>query len=362
MPKKGNRKRLKFKAGDVCSESVTVADYADADPAVVKSGRLKKAVANAVEKEVKLLCGLEASHGAVEEVLSSSVSVAANALDSSDDLDPEEDEENETKDASKKKNKRRKESSESGDGEQYPVDIWLMLASYIRPEDVCRFALICKNAWTVTCTGAFWTRIYRRHYKINTDLPLRLQPDCIDRMGSLRARVIRSLFHFYEPFSLRVSKIPSLPESTPTTLFNSKCLLSWVRKVSGTRPEALWEFNFKFLKHQGHSKNGCAKSLCLPRQYKDVHLNPDSDCYMLQVTTLNFIFTPVVMGMSLSLFTINVSTDMRHHRVRLLFQDSPLRWGKKRGDQGGTQVVLDPVQSVKIMEWWHPQYPSSAFI
>lgn len=31
--------------------SVTVADYADADPAVVKSGRVKKAVINAVEKE-----------------------------------------------------------------------------------------------------------------------------------------------------------------------------------------------------------------------------------------------------------------------------------------------------------------------
>lgn len=30
---------------------VTVADYANADPAVVKSGRVKKAVANAVEKE-----------------------------------------------------------------------------------------------------------------------------------------------------------------------------------------------------------------------------------------------------------------------------------------------------------------------
>ncbi|XP_042366965.1 transmembrane protein 183A isoform X1 [Plectropomus leopardus] len=361
MPKKGNRKRLKFRAGDVCSESVTVADYADADPAVVKSGRLKKAVANAVEKEVKLLCGLEASQGAVEEVLSSSVSVTADALDSSDDVDPEEDGESETKVAHKKKNKRRKESSESSDGEEYPVDIWLMLASYIRPEDVCRFALICKNAWTVTCTAAFWTRLYRRHYKIDTDLPFRLQPDSIDRMCSLRARVIRSLFHLYEPFSLRVSKIPALPESTPTTLLNSKCLLFWVRKVSGTRPEALWEFNFKFLKPQVHSKNGCAKSLCMPRQYKDVHTNPDSDCYMLQVTTLNFIFTPVVMGMTLTLFTINVSTDMRHHRVRLMFQDSPLQRGKKRGDQGGTQVVLDPVHSVKLMDWWHPQFPSSPY-
>lgn len=360
MPKKGNRKRLKFRAGDVCSESVTVADYADADPAVVKSGRVKKPVANAVEKEVKLLCGLEASQGTVEEVLTSALTVRGDSLESSDDLDPEEDEENETKVVHKKKHKRRKESSESSDGGEYPVDIWLVLSSYIRPEDVCRFSLICRNAWMVTCTAVFWTRLYRRHYRIDVDLPARLQPDSIDRMSCLRARVIRSLFHLYEPFSLRVSKIPLLPESTPTTLLNSRCLLFGVKKVSGTRPEALWEFNFKFLKQQRHSKNGSVTSLRMPKQYEDVHINPDFDCYMLQVTTLNFISTPpVVMGMTLTLFTINVSTDMRHHRVRLVFQDSPIQRGKKRGDQLGTQVVLDPVHSVKLMDWWHPQYPSS---
>ncbi|XP_038154075.1 transmembrane protein 183A [Cyprinodon tularosa] len=355
MPKKGNRKRLKFRAGDVCSESVTVADFADADPAVVKSGRVKKAVANAIEKEVKLLCGLEASQGAVEEVLSSAV--GGDAAGSSDD-DPEPDDDNEggseTKVTRKKKTKRKKGSSESSDGEDYPVDIWLVLSSYIRPEDVCRFALICRSAWTVTCTAAFWTRLYRRHYRAEIDLPFGLQPDSMDRMRCLRACVIRSLFHLYEPFSLRVSKIPVLPDSTPTTLLNSKCLLFWVKKVSGTRPEALWEFNFKF-KKQG--KNGFAKSLHLPKQYEDVHMNPDSDCCVLQVTTLNYIFIPVVMGLTLTLFTINVSTDMRHHRVRLLFQDSPLQRGKQRGDQGGTQVVLDPVHSVKLMDWWHPLYP-----
>lgn len=37
----------------IISFPVTVADYADADPAIVKSGRVKKAVANAVEKEGK---------------------------------------------------------------------------------------------------------------------------------------------------------------------------------------------------------------------------------------------------------------------------------------------------------------------
>lgn len=52
---------------------------------------------------------------------------------------------------------------------------------------------------------------------------------------------------------------------------------------------------------QEHRKNGCAKSLRLPRQYEGVHKNPDSDCYLLKVTTLNFIFIPVVMGMTLTL-------------------------------------------------------------
>lgn len=96
---------------------------------------MKKAVANAVEKEgecaswqwtcplqthllttcprpplspVKLLCGLEASQGAVEEVVSSAASVEADALDSSDDLDREEDCETDGRLGRKKKNKRRK--------------------------------------------------------------------------------------------------------------------------------------------------------------------------------------------------------------------------------------------------------------
>lgn len=141
----------------------------------------------------KLLCGLEASQGTVEEVLSSATNVKADDLDSNEDLDPDEDGENERKGGRKKKNKRRKgikfcfflsmhkfnegessgcwfecfdvvftESSESSDGNEYPLDVWLVLSSYIRPEDVCRFALICRSAWTATCTAAFWTRLYRR--------------------------------------------------------------------------------------------------------------------------------------------------------------------------------------------------------
>uniref|UniRef100_A0A672K772 Transmembrane protein 183A-like n=1 Tax=Sinocyclocheilus grahami TaxID=75366 RepID=A0A672K772_SINGR len=205
------------------------------------------------------------------------------------------------------------------DGEEYPIDIWLLLAAYIRPEDVCRFSLICKNAWTATCTAAFWTRLYKRHYNLDADLPDRLQPDSVAKMRCLRARVIRSLFHLYEPFSLRVSKSPPLPESTPTTLLNSKCLLCWVNKVSGSRSELMWEFNFKFVKL----------------------------VYLIALILSDFLFQP--------------TKDMRHHRVRLDFQDSPVIRGKKfRGEQG-VQVVLDPVHSVRLMDWWHPQYPTSSY-
>ncbi|KAG5835322.1 transmembrane protein 183A isoform X2 [Anguilla anguilla] len=357
MPKKGNRKRLKFRAEDVCSESVTVADYADSDPAIVKSGRVKKAVANAIEKEVKLLRGLEASHGPVQDVLSSVASVSGADCDSSDEPDPEDC----VKGSRKKKNKRRKENGDCCDGEEYPVDIWLVLASYIRPEDICTFALICKNAWTVTCTAAFWTRLYRRYYSLDADLPLRLQPDCMGKMRCLRACVIRSLFHLYEPFSARISKTPMLPEATPTCLLNSKCLLFWVNKIVGSRPSSpMWEFNFKFLKQPAKLKNGSSRGLQLPRQYTEVHTNPDLDCSLLQVTTLNFIFTSVVMGMTLSRFTISVSTDMRHHRVGLAFQDSPILRGRSLRGDPGVQVVLDPVHSVRLIDWWHPQYPTSA--
>ncbi|XP_075469456.1 transmembrane protein 183A isoform X1 [Ascaphus truei] len=359
MPKKGYRKRLKFRADDMSSQRVTVADYANSDPSVVKSGRMRKAVANAVQKEVKELCGLEASHVPAEDSLSVT-SENGGHCGSSDELDAILNL-NELTASKKKKTKRHKENSAAGsNGNEYHIDIWLVLASYIQPEDIAKFALICKNAWTVTCTAVFWMRLYKRHYRMNAYLPVRLRPERIERLRSLRACVIRSLYHMYEPFCSRVTKNPSIPESTPNFLANSKCLLFWCSKVAGSRSEAMWEFNFKFKKQSRKLKNSCLNGMKPPARYKEVHTNPDHECCLLQVSTFNFIFIPVAMGMTLSYFTINVSTDMRHHRVRLLFQDSPIWNGKKpRGDQG-VQVILDPVHSVHLLDWWHPRYPFSA--
>ncbi|XP_019493599.1 PREDICTED: transmembrane protein 183A isoform X2 [Hipposideros armiger] len=354
MPKRG--KRLKFRAHDACSGRVTVADYANSDPAVVRSGRVKKAVANAVQQEVKSLCGLEASQVPAVEALSGAGEPCD--MDSSDEVDAQGESIHERTVSRKKKSKRHRDLDRAA-GEEYPVDIWLLLASYIRPEDIAKFSLICKNAWTVTCTAAFWTRLYRRHYTLDACLPLRLRPESMEKLRCLRACVIRSLYHMYEPFAARISKIPAIPESTPSTLKNSKCLLFWCRKIVGNRQEPMWEFNFKFKKQSPRLKSKHTGGLQPPVQYEDVHTNPDQDCCLLQVTTLNFIFIPIVMGMIFTLFTISVSTDMRHHRVGLLFQDAPVHGGRKLRSEQGVQVILDPVHSVRLFDWWHPQYPFS---
>ncbi|KAM5300790.1 transmembrane protein 183A isoform 4-T4 [Glossophaga mutica] len=263
MPKRG--KRLKFRAHDACSGRVTVADYANSDPAVVRSGRVKKAVANAIQQEVKSLCGLEASQVPAVEALSGA-GEPCDITDSSDEMDTPEESIQERTVSRKKKSKRHKDLDGAG-GEEYPMDIWLLLASYIRPEDIVNFSLICKNAWTVTCTAAFWTRLYRRHYTLDASLPLRLRPESMEKLRCLRACVIRSLYHMYEPFAARVSRNPAIPESTPSTLKNSKCLLFWCRKIVGNRQEPMWEFNFKFKKqikeqvHQGAAAS-CSVRRC----------------------------------------------------------------------------------------------------
>ncbi|KAF7476453.1 Hypothetical predicted protein [Marmota monax] len=144
MPKRG--KRIKFWAHVACSGRVTLADYANSDPAVVKSGRVKKAVANALPAEEAL----------------SGVSESCDIIDSSDEMDAQEENIHERTVSRKKKSKRHKEDLDRAGGEEYPMDIWLLLASDIRPEDIillsmvvgtCAVNRVCKSSW-VQCTAS----------------------------------------------------------------------------------------------------------------------------------------------------------------------------------------------------------------
>lgn len=45
---------------------------------------------------------------------------------------------------------------------EYPSDFWYILSNYIRPEDVGRFAGICKNAYDAVNCASFWFSLYKR--------------------------------------------------------------------------------------------------------------------------------------------------------------------------------------------------------
>lgn len=45
---------------------------------------------------------------------------------------------------------------------EYPIDLWYLIAMYIAPEDVGRFALLCQATNHVVNTVPFWIRLFRK--------------------------------------------------------------------------------------------------------------------------------------------------------------------------------------------------------
>lgn len=88
----------------------------------------------------------------------------------------------------------------------FPNDIWFLISEHLRPEDVLRFALICKQTYIITTTLKFWKNLYRRYYKANIELPMRLGWDCMTRPRGYRSCAIRSLFYTYPPFVNRAQR------------------------------------------------------------------------------------------------------------------------------------------------------------
>ena len=47
-------------------------------------------------------------------------------------------------------------------GKDYPYDIWFRISTYIAPEDIGRFALICRTTNQVVNSAAFWISIFKK--------------------------------------------------------------------------------------------------------------------------------------------------------------------------------------------------------
>ena len=81
-----------------------------------------------------------------------------------------------------------------------------------------------------------------------------------------------------------------------------------------------------------------------------------------QVTCLNFVSTPAVMGMYLVAVSLNVGHKMHHHKLKLTFSTNSYRHSMRNQDAGNITMTFDPVSNIRVLNWWHPQYPYNEMV
>lgn len=163
----------------------------------------------------------------------------------------------------------------------FPNDFWYLLSDYIKPEDVCRFALICKQTYAITMTAKFWKNLYKRYHSPLKILPTRLQPECMARPRGLRACCIRSLYYMYEPFEQRLSGQRQQDFHLLAKRYVDRC---WFKQEGNN-----WLYYYK-LKRKLVEGSRAAESERLFRQnpnsiksLRDIFYNPEEGCSLLVV-------------------------------------------------------------------------------
>ncbi|KRT83271.1 hypothetical protein AMK59_3706 [Oryctes borbonicus] len=242
---------------------------------------------------------------------------------------------------------------ESQGGYDYPMDIWFLISEYIGPEDVGRFAGICKTSFAVTNTAKFWFNLYKRYYKSVPNLPERLQPECMLRFYGIRTSVVRALYYMYPPFVERLRATVTF-EIHPDCLNRRLCICMWFHKQN-----AYWYYCFKLKENniQSRAKLSSYKKPDLIEMLEDVTANCEEHCRILEVSCKYFIAIPTIQGLTLNSALMTLSPTFRHHKLQMVFGSGATYVSHKPIGSSTTTVIIDGVINVKILDWWHPSYP-----
>lgn len=228
----------------------------------------------------------------------------------------------------------------------YNIDVWCRISEFVRPEDVGRFALICRKTSEVVQTAKFWKFLYRKYFDRNVDLPRTLRIDCMPPLLGLRPRVIRSLFYLYPPF---VHRIAASPFNDPHRVDGRQLVFSWSKKTAGG-----WNYYFK-LRSRLIPGSRVEKSAKLQRSkdslecMRDIYMNADEGCQILIVSTNALHLIPQYHEqVYVKSYTQTLAQGLTSYNVRLDIEN----YCRRVVDR----IVLAPVRLVQLLDWWHPDY------
>lgn len=121
-----------------------------------------------------------------------------------------------------------------------------------------------------------------------------------------------------------------------------------------------WMYYFKLkekvnisLSHSASSKRHLPDLL---EMLEDVCANAEEHCKVLEVTCKDFVMLPPVLGQTLCKVSLFLSQGLFHQKLQLGFNSGIVSSDSTRVD-GSTELLLDPVISYRILDWWHPAYP-----
>lgn len=236
-------------------------------------------------------------------------------------------------------------------GNEYPFDVWFLISQQIRPEDIGRFAAICKTSYAVVCSAQFWLSIYRRFYNFQPHLPRCLQPDCMSRLYGLKASVVRALQFTYTPYINRLKKATAFEENLHV-LCKRQCVLMWHELH---KDQWMYYFKLKKVDKTTQVRETKNRKFDLLEILEDVCANVDENCRILRVTCSDFIPIPSVLGQTLNSVYMTLSSSSCVTQLRLRFGSGIHVCDMHTPD--AAVVVLNSVIGVKILDWWHPLYP-----
>ncbi|XP_022193622.2 transmembrane protein 183 [Nilaparvata lugens] len=258
-------------------------------------------------------------------------------IDSGDDIRDEK---------SQRKKKLVKKVLVSG-GRTYPIDIWYILSKYIRPEDVCTFACICKSTHHVVCTVTFWMHLYKSFNPDMRKTPALLKPDRLIHNRGLRVIVIRALYIMYKPLVER-SKSKMIFEADPRQLIKRQCVLLWHEKAKNNN----WIYWFKLQKTDSSNSRAASIYKNFPEKMLGVCANTEEGCKCLKVSCPSYNPPPMVLGQTLMSVSLTLDHSLRN-RIQLVFGSGP----RNVVDYNSTTFTLNPVSQIHVLDWWHPLYP-----
>ncbi|XP_046986789.1 transmembrane protein 183-like [Schistocerca americana] len=229
-------------------------------------------------------------------------------------------------------------------GVRYPLDVWFLIADYIVPESVGKFARICKDSLHVTYTAIFWCKLFKRYCTDGriTEASFKV----VRKQRGLRTRVIRSLHRIYKPLAMKRET-----DLNPPMLLNRLIRSQW---VESNRRGTEWIYHFELYDFYNKSRWKPEK---FDEWWNDITVNQSAYCVMLKITSSREVELPKLQGLVLrEIILVKMENTMT--KIKCILHSCPMLTNKEK------KVFIFqtemPILRTRVLNWWSPYYPRKA--